>query len=176
MGKPLGFWRRWLGVCLWFWAAALSLAAARWWEYRLMLVTSGSMEPNISAGGLVLIKTAADYREGEVVTYRLGGTGGLVTHRVIGVKDTAEGKRWRTKGDGVSRADSQLVSREQILGKAVFYLPYLGQAVGFAKTKIGVVVLVVIPAAFIIYGQLKKVMVEISGGGRREKGKTENKK
>ena len=50
--------------------------------WRQMVISSGSMEPAISVGDLILVRRQPAYRVGEVVTYRLPD-GAYITHRII---------------------------------------------------------------------------------------------
>ncbi len=65
-----------LGVPLWFQAQG----------QRLLVVTSGSMEPRFAAGDVVVLRSVSDPSElkpGLVVTFQPVGATGLVTHRIV---------------------------------------------------------------------------------------------
>lgn len=71
------------------------------------VVKSGSMEPSLPVGSLILVQqlSAQRVRDGDVITFHLPGAARPVTHRVIerGYRDG----RWqfRTRGDANSSAD-----------------------------------------------------------------------
>jgi hypothetical protein len=46
------------------------------------------------------------------------------------------------------------------LGKVVFSIPLLGYAAGFARTRDGLIVLVIIPATLIVYSELMSIKNE----------------
>lgn len=98
-------------------------------------VISGSMEPTIPTGSIVVSKhvEAGEVAFGDVVTYQLkSGEPLTVTHRVVAV-DVVEGKtRYRTQGDANNTEDPLPVRPEQIRGVVAYHIPlagYLGQLV-----------------------------------------------
>lgn len=123
--------------------------------YKLFTVRSGSMRPQIPTGSLVVVRPAADYWVGEVITFKTGPT--PTTHRIQNISEGI----YMTKGDANDAADSQPVRREQIFGKVVLAVPYAGFPVAFAKSKEGFMLLIVIPATVIIYGEILNIKNEI---------------
>ncbi|WP_136519050.1 signal peptidase I [Cellulomonas telluris] len=69
-----------------------TLAVPLWYQtqgQRLLLVTSGSMEPRFSAGDVVVLRSVTDpseLRPGLVVTFQPVGSSELVTHRIVSVQ------------------------------------------------------------------------------------------
>ena len=123
-------------------------------SYRAYVVTSGSMEPNIKTGSIIITKEKPDYFLGDVVTFKNGSH--VVTHRIINMDETTI----TTKGDANSSADLATTPKENIIGGNFFIVPYLGWVVDFAKTPRGFVALIVIPASIIIYEELKSLLAE----------------
>jgi len=132
--------------------------------YRVFMVQSGSMEPIIKTGSLVLIKSSDTFSKGEVVTFlanpneKLSKKSITVTHRIYSI-DEKTGK-FITKGDKNKTPDSEPIYKGQILGKMLFFVPYLGYLVDFAKTQIGFICLVIIPGTLIIYSELLSIKNE----------------
>lgn len=94
------------------------------------IVLSGSMEPALKTGGIVLTDTRQKIlEEGDIATYRLGNS--RVSHRII--KKTAEG--YVTKGDANKEKDPVAVESSQIIGKVIMTVPYLGYAAAFMREK-----------------------------------------
>lgn len=85
------------GAALWAAATVGVLTGAVWvattvgWIQPL-IVTSGSMEPGIATGDLIVATSspASDVEVGDVLTLRSSLTGSLVTHRVVGIESDAE--------------------------------------------------------------------------------------
>lgn len=91
---------------------------------RPYIVVSGSMEPAIRTGSVTWVNTrisTEELREGEILAF-WGNQGGMVLHRIVEVR--SEG--FVTKGDANDVPDSAIVLKEQVRGKAVFSLPWLG--------------------------------------------------
>ncbi|UJP40957.1 signal peptidase I [Cellulomonas palmilytica] len=99
---------------LWL-VAALGLASVLVWGatqagwIKPLVVISGSMEPEIMTGDLVVAvpRPTADLRVGDVASIHSDVTGNLVSHRVVGVEQVAD-DRWeiRMKGDANDSEDS----------------------------------------------------------------------
>ena len=63
--------------------------------------------------------------------------GMTLTHRVVGVVETSDGYKFRTKGDNNSVADSSLVDSTKIIGKVAFKIPQLGRIQFLLQSKGG---------------------------------------
>lgn len=96
-----------------------------------IIVVSGSMEPAIQIGDLLVIKEKDRYEDGDIITYRSGQS--LITHRVISV----EGTGLVTQGDANNVADAP-ITLSQVEGKMLLRIPGLGRAILFLKTPIGI--------------------------------------
>ena len=119
------------------------------WEFDSVL--SGSMEPDIGVGGLVIIKPVDgnDVSVGEVISFKLPGIDTPICHRVIERTETSESIILQTKGDANEDPDAFVVQAADVIGRAVFYLPYagyLGRVSEFGRTRINVLG-VSVPAA-----------------------------
>src|SRR5690349_6684253 len=69
-------------------------------RYQAYVVLSGSMEPNIHTGSVV-VSTAVDpstLKVGDVITFIRPGDSESVTHRIIQIKGSTQGKSFVTKG------------------------------------------------------------------------------
>jgi len=80
------------------------------------VVGSGSMEPTLMTGDLVLIQNIhAEPQTGDIIMFKTPTVMIPVIHRVVGVS----GSGFKTKGDARKRADDWVVSDDQIRGEAV---------------------------------------------------------
>lgn len=109
--------------------------------WRLAVVLSGSMEPTIPTGSLVLThaEQSNQYQVGDIVSF-IAPTHGYprVTHRIIQLYRSLNGRQLvRTKGDANKGEDTWLLSREGILGKSVLVVPRLGYLLWTLHTPIG---------------------------------------
>lgn len=105
---------------------------------RNMAVVSGSMEPGIPVGSIVVVKEAdpAKLKVGDVISYRMSGDT-MVTHRIAAI-DTQSGQV-TTKGDANEVEDANPVAFSEIVGRKVFHVPYLGYLSIYIKTPLGIV-------------------------------------
>ncbi len=93
----------------------------------LMVVMSGSMEPALRKGDLVVVsrRTKLEPKVGMIIVYRAGGER-LVIHRVVGSHQVSEMIQIETRGDASKRGDCELVEYEQVVGEMVYRAPRLG--------------------------------------------------
>ena len=141
---------------------ALFVGAALPWvgNYQIMTVLSGSMEPAINPGDVVVVSPQENYETGEIITFTTGGDT-PTTHRLVDTKVTEGELAYITKGDANPTEDMSDVREEDILGAAVFSIPLLGYVVEFARTPLGFVLLIGLPAILIIAGEVKKIYKEV---------------
>lgn len=94
-------------------------------------VLTGSMRPGMPPGTMVVVRPIDpdDITIGTVVTYQLeSGKPTVVTHRVVGIGFTADGKRaFTTQGDANNAADSEPVREVQIRGARWYSVPVVGR-------------------------------------------------
>ena len=131
-------------------------------NYKVMTVISGSMEPKIKMGSVVVVKPADDYKIGDVITFgTISKTKSPTTHRINDIR-VIDGKPiYITKGDVNNAPDTRQVQKKDVIGKVLFDVPYVGYAVDFAKKPIGFALIIIIPAAVIIFDEARKIYNEI---------------
>ena len=82
--------------------------------YTILEVVSGSMEPTIYKGDIIIINTKdKNYKENDIITFR-GKEGEFVTHRIMKI----DGKTMITKGDNNNSEDDP-IKTSSIVGKYV---------------------------------------------------------
>lgn len=124
--------------------------------YKSFLVQSGSMEPAIMTGDIILIHNQTSYLLNDVVTFR-DEENRTVTHRLVEIpKDKSTGS-FSTKGDANRSQDAAQINQDQIIGKVVFVIPKLGYLVAFSKSLPGLIILIMIPALMFLLDQLFKL-------------------
>ncbi len=96
--------------------------------FKSVVVLTDSMEPMISPFSLVIVSPESDIKIGDVILYEveLSKKKYKVLHRVIDIKEKKGQIVYITKGDNRRYADAWYVNRENIIGKLLFSLPYLG--------------------------------------------------
>lgn len=112
------------------------------------VVMSGSMEPTLSAGDLLIVVRAKSYAVGDVVVYQSGGMG--VVHRIVEI----DGQNVTTKGDANNTTDEP-IALSRIKGVVAFSLPGVGYAVNLIKTPMATAILLAL-AILLMEGSLRK--------------------
>ena len=120
---------------------ALLLVGVRLIGFQVFTVLSGSMEPTYHTGSLIYVKEAAreDIAVGDPITFRLTGDT-VATHRVVAMvpdESNPAVQNYVTKGDANESEDGRPVSFDQIIGKPVFTIPYLGYLANFIQNPPG---------------------------------------
>jgi signal peptidase len=133
---------------------------------RLLIVSSGSMHPNLKLGSVVGIKPQKKYFVGDIITYKpLNQIKNnkppiTTTHRITKVENVGDATYFRTKGDANEIPDFGKIKQEQILGKVFFNLPYVGRFIVFLKSQTGFILFIIIPVTILIYSELVNIKNE----------------
>lgn len=125
---------------------------------RALIVRSGSMEPAISVGDVVIVRPG-EYQVGDAIAYNVPGRENMiVTHRIVEVKQG----EYVTKGDANPEADGWVVAEKDIIGQELFTVPWVGTILAFAKSRVGFLSLVVAPALVIALSEIRVIWRELS--------------
>lgn len=81
--------------------------------FRIYRVISGSMQPVLQIGDVIIVKKSNNYSERDIITYSNGLT--TITHRIIAINNDEV----ITKGDA-NEVDDKPINKEQIVGKFFF--------------------------------------------------------
>ncbi len=125
---------------------------------RSFVVLTGSMGPSIPQGSIIFTQRTPSYQKGDVISFQKGNV--TMTHRVVQVID-AKGVSYQTKGDANKTADPESVSSKDVLGKSIFFVPYVGKLVLFLKTFPGYALFIIFPTVFFIVFELNNIRKEI---------------
>jgi signal peptidase len=129
---------------------------------KFMIVQSGSMEPQIKTGSIVMVKPASEYKVGDIITFgTYSKTKAPTTHRIYEIKNENGVLTYITKGDANNAADANQIKKSEIIGKVMFDAPYLGYVIAFTRKPAGFVLILLIPAVIIISDEIKKIIGEI---------------
>lgn len=108
------------------------------WSWAIVL--SGSMEPTLQVNDVVVFHEQDQYETGDIIAFTDDSAHHAITHRIVEMND--EG--YRTQGDANNVADASLVQTEQVIGKVVCSLPYVGSVLSFVQTPYGFLLLCLI--------------------------------
>lgn len=130
-------------------------------NYQIKVVQSGSMEPAIKTGSIVVIKPAESYKIGDVITFgqdtpKVSPT----THRIIESRFQDGKPIFRVKGDANEDPDPREIKQSEVLGRVLFSVPIVGYVIDSARKPIGFIILIIIPALIMIYDEVKKIWRE----------------
>lgn len=89
--------------------------------YRPVVILSGSMEPTIKTGAIVIVKQTEDVEEQDIICFH-AEDGNCVIHRYVDKSDSA---CLITKGDYNPKEDLEHISLEQVEGKVVLKMNFL---------------------------------------------------
>ncbi len=112
------------------------------------VVLSGSMEPELSKGDLLIIVRQDSYEVGDVVVFQTGRTS--VVHRII----SREGEEVVTQGDANNVPD-EAIPLSRIKGEVAFAIPVIGHLVNLIKTPVGTLLLLGL-AVWLLESSFKK--------------------
>ncbi len=135
-------------------------------------VYSGSMEPQLKVGGVVVTRPVAaeEIRVGDIITFHSPLNDELTSHRVVAVEDgvvaVEDGEvaiedgsplQFQTKGDANAHVDPFVVPAQNLAGEVCFHMPYLGYAAQFIKSPLGLILTLCLPGLAIIVMEVVKV-------------------
>jgi len=171
----LGRWARWagrLGGALAFLVVGglvglllLTAVMPRLSGYQTYVIYGSSMGPAVKLGSLIVAKTAKveDLRVGDIIVFSSPGNDTTVTHRIVGIREAEDGLYFQTKGDASNGSDPREVELQgRPVHKFVYAVPYLGYFVNFAKTALGIALLVALPAAALVALELPQARKKTS--------------
>ena len=125
--------------------AALPLTLPRLFGFEMYGILTGSMEPVCPVGSLVYVKSEEpkEIKSGDIITF-LKGNAIVTTHRVV--ENDVNKKELITKGDANNTNDIKPVTYDQVKGKVVLTIPFLGYAALKLNSIAGISICVIILA------------------------------
>lgn len=91
------------------------------------VVVSNSMNPTVPVGSVIYTEKKQTYKRGDIISFK--NHGNTISHRVDKIIDIGSQLYYSTKGDANVVSDFDLVSVDKIIGKTVFFLPYVGAVI-----------------------------------------------
>ncbi len=119
---------------------------------KTFVIISGSMEPNINIGDMVIVKIADEpYMVGDIIAFREGNT--VIVHRIVKKIDEDGKIKYQTKGDNNNAVDKNLVEENRIEGVYKFKIPMVGNVFMFIYKNF--VIIIIILLIIMIYKLLR---------------------
>ncbi len=128
--------------------------------YNLYAVMSGSMEPTIKTGSVIVVHKQPRYKIGDIITVIQLNSKETITHRINQIIKKTNKTEYILKGDANKSYDPQPIIQQRVIGKVLFSFPSIGYVTSFSKTLPGLIILIVIPATLIIYTELINIKNE----------------
>ncbi len=125
---------------------------------RQYVIMTGSMEPNYNIGDIIIDKEIEkeDIKIGDVITYSVGDGKHTISHRIIKIVEENGETLYQTKGDNNNAPDSELVSYNQIQGKAIYKIDKIGLILKGVTTGAGIAVIVLISLVWYLSSSRKQ--------------------
>ncbi len=131
---------------------------------KIFIVLSGSMEPDIKTGSIVITKSInpLNLTAGDIVAYNSPlNSKENILHRIISIK-SQNPLIFKTKGDKNNSPDTWDLMSVGVLGKKIFTIPYFGYLIAYIKSPIGFIIFTLIPAIYFIFSQIIYIKKQIS--------------
>jgi len=137
--------------------------------YKSYIIKTNSMEPTISVNDVVIAKKVEkqQIKKGDVITFLQEGE--VITHRITQVDENGD---YTTKGDNNNIEDTFKINYNNIEGKHILTIPYLGAIVQALDNKIVFLIITLIVLIFMLI----TIQNQEKRENRREKKKIEDRK
>ena len=116
-----------LPLLIYFWPVQLS------GNTSYIMLLGDSMYPTIESGTFVIVKPEQEYFLGDIIAF-VNEDNRNVVHRIV--EQTDEG--FITKGDNNRKIDPKVVPLENVVGRSIFVVPYVGFTSLFLQTPLGI--------------------------------------
>lgn len=116
------------------------------------VVSSGSMEPVLLVGDIIVVNGNAHFQElhtGDIIVFNEPGIGRVIVHRVLAIMDDPY-RRIETKGDNNYAPDDWRVTSKDYIGRVLFIIPKVGLLTTILTPPTNYILIVVIIAAVFI--------------------------
>jgi signal peptidase len=127
----------------------IAITALNLFGHRSLVVMSGSMQPVLRPGDLVIDQriTPLQARVGDVVTFRDPSDGSrLLTHRVRSIQVSGDSVTIVTKGDASNAVQRWVIRSDGTLGRVIFRVPKIGYPIFWFRSRTGVFAVLIVPS------------------------------
>ena len=132
--------------------------------YRIFRVSSGSMEPELSIGDVILVHTvkAEEIAEGDTITYK-GASGDfkdkMITHKVV-EQPYEENGIWHYQTQGIVAGASRdpVITYDQVQGKFLRKLSFLNSIYTFFLSPAGLITFILIILVLFGYEMISLIL------------------
>ena len=122
--------------------------------YCPLIVLTGSMEPEIKDGDLIIVKQidGNDVKVGDVISFfdPESTSNSVLTHRVTEIINENGSLSFRTKGDANNTEDKMAVPEDELVGIYKSRIPGAGNIAMFMQSTAGLVICVILPLILLV--------------------------
>ena len=129
-------------ILIYFWPTQI------YGDTSYIMLIGNSMYPTIESGTFVIAKPDKEYFLGDIIAF-VNEDNRNVVHRIV--EHTDEG--FVTKGDNNSKIDPKIVPLNDVLGRVLFVIPYVGFTSLFLQTSVGMAVFGIL--ALMVFANVK---------------------
>ena len=132
--------------------------------FSIYTIVSASMTPKIKVYDVIInvnVDSPTDIKVGDIITFTSTSAftyGMTITHRVMDIQIVNGEYEYVTKGDFNDSADLAPAKYSNVIGIAKLKLPQIGRIQFFVASKWGWLIVVVLPALYIIVGDIIKLI------------------
>lgn len=182
-----------IGVVFGFWYGSQLVLNT---QYPALAVASGSMckpyrmncdgwshpfSQTLHIGDLIIIQgvapeeiEGAPYPDGDIIVFRKPSAGGeLIVHRAIDEVERDGIWYFQTKGDGNLSPDHGEVSEDQVVGKVILRIPWIGHIALFLHNSSGIFIIIILIVILVIVEfvipMFSSEKAEVDSGEKSEK-------
>lgn len=133
-------------------------------EFSVYTIVSESMEPTINVYDVIIntkVDKSSDIKPNDVITFTSTWEvtyGMTITHRVVGTKKLDDGSNcYITRGDNNTQEDQACVKENNVIGVVKAVIPGLGRIQAFLSSSLGWLLIIIVPALYIIVKDIFKL-------------------
>ena len=133
-------------------------------KFSIYTIVSPSMVPKIKVYDVIInfkVDSPTDIKVGDVITFKSTSSmtyGMTITHRVKDIQIVNGEYQFITKGDNNAIADLAPAEYSNVIGRATIKIPQLGRVQFFVASKFGWLVVVILPAFYVILKDIIKLI------------------
>lgn len=155
-------------ACLVYYYISMQVYARKGEDYApvfsIYTIVSPSMTPKIQVYDVIIntkIESPNDIKVGDIITFKSSSSltyGMTITHRVKDIQVVNGEYQYTTQGDNNLTPDLSPALYRNIIGKAVLKIPQLGRVQFFVASKFGWLLVVILPALYVIIKDISKLV------------------
>ena len=125
----------------------------------------------LPTGSVAVVRSVAtsDIGAGDIIAYLTpDNERTIVAHRVLEVNDEEGSVTFKTAGDENHNPDRNAISSANVMGRVLFYIPFLGYLGNFLRQPIGYGLIIGLPSIAVVLYEIRKVKYAIKRLRKRQ--------